>query len=113
MACVMTIDEKLIEEIVQRIASVARPERIILFGSAFTGQMTKDSDIDLLVLENEQRDYRQERLRVRNAIGDLGYPFDVIVMATENFEESKNVIGGIAYPTNKYGRVVYEIAGRG
>ena len=107
----MTIDESLIKEIVQRIVSVSRPDRIILFGSASTGQMTKDSDIDLLVLENELQDIRPEQLRIRKAIGNLGHPFDVIVMRTESFEETKNVIGGLAYPANKYGRVVYKIPG--
>ncbi len=109
----MRITENLIREIVQRITSVTQPERIIVFGSASTGEMTKDSDIDLLVLERDPADNRGKRLRIRQALKDLGGPFDVIVMPTERFEESMNVIGGIAYPANKYGRVVYEIAGRG
>lgn len=108
----MEITEKLIGEIVQRVVSVTQPERIILFGSASSGQMTKDSDIDLLVLENDIQDNRAERLRIRQALKDLDQSFDVIVMPTKRFEESKNVIGGIAYPAHKYGRVVYEIAGR-
>jgi uncharacterized protein len=108
----MPINENLIREIVQRIVSITQPERIILFGSASTGRMTKDSDIDLLILERDPQDNRGERLRIRQALSDLDHPFDVIVMPTESFEESKNVIGGIAYPANKYGRVVYEIAGR-
>jgi hypothetical protein len=29
-------------------------------------------------------------------------------MAPEWFEASKNVVGGLAYPANKYGRVIYE-----
>jgi len=109
----MQVDENLVREIVHRIVSVTKPERIILFGSASAGRMTRDSDIDLLVLERELPDARGERLRIRQALKDLGHPVDVIVMPTENFEESKDVIGGIAYPANKYGRVVYEIAGRG
>ena len=109
----MLINEDLIRNIVQRVVSVTQPERIILFGSASTGQMTKDSDIDLLVLERDSQDNRGKRLRIRQALTDLGHPFDVIVMPTERFEESKNVIGGIAYPANKYGRVVYEITGTG
>jgi len=109
----MMLSEDLIRQIVQRITSVTEPERIILFGSASTGQMTKDSDIDLLVLERNTQDNRGEQLRIRQALKDLGHPFDVIVMLTERFEESKNIIGGIAYPANKYGRVVYEITGRG
>ena len=104
----MGISETLIQEVVQRILPVIRPERIILFGSASTGQMTKDSDIDLLVLERETPDNHQERLRIQQALNDLGYSFDIMVMPTERFEESKNVIGGIAYPAHKYGRVVYE-----
>ena len=44
------------------------------------------------------------------ALGDIGYPVDVIVMATELFEETKGVIGGVAYPAHKYGRVRYEAA---
>jgi len=31
-------------------------------------------------------------------------------MATDRFEESKEVIGGIAYPANKYGKIIYEAA---
>ena len=32
-------------------------------------------------------------------------------MDTERFEETKEIIGGLAYPANKYGRVIYEAAG--
>ena len=109
----MQVDEDLVREIVHRIVSVTQPDRIIMFGSASTGRMSKDSDIDLIILERNLRDARRERLRIRQALRDLGHPFDIVVMPTENFEESKEVIGGIAYPANKYGRVVYEIAGRG
>jgi hypothetical protein len=35
---------------------------------------------------------------------------DLIVMRTERFEETKSVIGGVAYPANKYGKVIYEAA---
>jgi hypothetical protein len=38
-------------ELGARILTVARPDRIILFGSAGTGEMTRDSDIDLLIVE--------------------------------------------------------------
>ena len=40
----------------------------------------------------------------------MGYPFDILFIATPWFEASKNVIGGIAYPAAKYGRVIYDAA---
>lgn len=104
------LDQSLIHEIVRRVCSVGRPERIILFGSAVSGPMTPDSDIDLLVLERQLEDSRAAAVVIRGALRGLGYPFDVLVMSSERFEESKNVIGGIAHPADKYGEVIFEVA---
>jgi predicted nucleotidyltransferase len=104
----MGIDERLTREVVRRVLAVARAERIILFGSAAGGTMTPDSDIDLLVVEPAPQDTRKMSVLVGDALRGLGFPFDVIVMTTDRFEETKNLIGGIAYPANKYGRVIYE-----
>jgi predicted nucleotidyltransferase len=106
----MGVDETLLNEVVRRVLTVARPDRIILFGSAATAQMTNDSDIDLLVVEPEPANPRDRSVRIRRALGDVQYPVDVIVMSSERFEETKNLIGGIAYPAQKYGRVLYEAA---
>ena len=103
----MAVDETLLDEIVRRVLAVARPDRIILCGSAASGQMTKDSDIDLLVVEPAPSNTRERSVEIRDAVGNIGYPVDVIVMRTERFERTKRVIGGIAYPANRYGRVIY------
>jgi len=104
------IDESLVKEIVRRILGVACPDRIILFGSAAAGTLSRDSDIDLLILEANPGDHRRESVRIGATLDGLGYPFDVIVISTEWFEASKNVVGGIAYPAHKYGKVIYETA---
>jgi len=101
------IDDALIDEIVRRVLSVTSPDTIILFGSAAAGAMTRDSDIDLLIVEPQPRDRRRESVLIGDALRGLGVPFDVLVISTDWFEASKNVIGGIAYPANKYGKVIY------
>jgi len=106
----MGIDEQTIQEIVQRILTAAKPDKIILFGSAATGQMTRDSDVDLLIVEPDTSDQRNEYVRIIKALWDIRYPFDVLFIDTRWFEESKDIIGGIAYPANKYGKVIYEAA---
>lgn len=106
----MGVDDTLTREIIRRILTVAEPDRVILFGSAATGEMTRDSDIDLLIVEPSPANTREESVRIRRALGDVGYPVDVIVIATERFEETKGIIGGIAYPAHRYGRVLYEAA---
>jgi len=104
------VDATLIQEIVRRVLTVMRPEKIILFGSAAAGRMTRDSDIDLLIVLREPGDRLAASVQVDAALDGLGYAFDVIVISTKWFEESKHVIGGIAYPAHKYGKVIYEAA---
>jgi len=105
-----TIDEAVIQEIVRRVLTVTSPDRIILFGSAATNTMTADSDIDLLIVESQPKDRRKESVEIGDALRGMGFPFDVLVISREWFESSKNVVGGIAYPANKYGKVIYAAA---
>lgn len=72
--------------------------------------MTRDRDIDILVVEPNPGDRRAESVKIRRALGEVGYPIDLIVITRERFEESENVIGGIAYPAKKYHHVLYEAA---
>lgn len=106
----MRVDESLLNEVVRRIRTVAEPDKIILYGSAATGEMTRDSDIDLLVVAPETRNRHERTVQIREAIGDLPYAVDVLLMATARFEATKNLIGGVAYPAHRYGRVLYEAA---
>ncbi len=103
----MGIDESLIQEIVRRVLTVCVPERIILFGTAARDEMPPDSDIDLLVLESAPATPWERSQEIRQTLRVMGFPFDVIVMPTRDFEETKDVVGGLAFPANKYGRVVY------
>ncbi len=106
----MTVHENTLHQIVATIVRLANPDWVILFGSAATGEMTADSDLDLLVVESQVSNTRQESIRLRAALEDVPYPVDVIVMSRQWFDDTKDVIGGIAYPAHKYGRVLYEAA---
>ena len=106
----MTVDKEILEHIVDQIVELAHPDCVILFGSAAMGNMTADSDLDLLVAERQVPNTRQESIRLRAALDDVPFPIDVIVMSRQWFDDTKDVIGGIAYPAHKYGRVLYEAA---
>jgi uncharacterized protein len=106
----MGLDDATIQEIVRRILAVARPDRIILFGSAATGTMTPDSDVDLLVLKRSAEQPYEEMAALEDALRGMGYPFGVVVLPLDRFEETKEVIGSLAYPAHRYGRVLYEAA---
>jgi predicted nucleotidyltransferase len=107
---VRAIDEHLTNEIVHRVLGVVSPKRLILFGSAAVGAMTRDSDVDLLVVMAHPEHPLRVSANVGDALRGLGLPFDVIVIAEDRFEETKDVVGGIAFPANKYGKIIYEAA---
>ncbi len=102
----MVVDERILRLVIERILSVPGVRRIILFGSAALGTMTPDSDLDLVVLEPDVTDARKEAARLRAAVGHVGNPVDVFAMAEARFEETKGIIGGLAFPANKHRRVV-------
>ncbi len=106
----MTVAEETLERIVAEIVRIAHPDRVILFGSAATEHMTANSDLDLLVVEPQVTDTRREGLRLRAALMETPLPIDIIVMSRQRFEETKDVIGGIAYPAHRYGKTLYEAA---
>jgi predicted nucleotidyltransferase len=65
-------NEEIINEVTQRITAQIRPESIILFGSLARGEAREDSDIDLLIvwdeegtLSNRERRSKLRRLPVR------------------------------------------------
>jgi len=102
-------DEPLLDEIVTRVLSVSDAERIILFGSAARGEMTVDSDVDLLVVEPCPSNSRRRSVAIRKALRGIELPFDVMVMSAERFRETKDCVGGIAHPAAHHGRVIYEV----
>lgn len=106
----MGIDEQLVREIVRRVTSVHAARRIIVFGSAATDSMTGDSDIDLLVVGGPVEDPWEVQTRVRQALRGLPYPFDVVLMSEARFEETKDLVGGLAYPASRQGHVIYDAA---
>jgi len=104
------IDRSIVEELTRRLLAHdgARIKRVILYGSRAQGTARPESDYDLLVVESGPVATHEEVMRLRRALDDLSLSVDVWVMDEQEFQETKNVIGGLAYPAHKYGVVLYE-----
>ncbi len=104
------IDRKIAEEIKESLLAHngTRITRVILFGSRATGTAGPNSDFDLLVVETGSVPKRAETLRLRDVLRHLCYVVDVWVMSEEEYEETKQVFGGLAYPAHRHGIVLYE-----
>jgi predicted nucleotidyltransferase len=103
-------DRKIAEELKDRLLASdgERIRRVVLYGSRAAGTARKDSDFDLLVVEKDPVAKREEMVRLRQVVVDEQHPVDIWVIGEQEFEETKNVIGGLAYPAHKFGVVLYE-----
>ena len=97
----------LLEELKNRILNVTNPVKIILFGSAARGDMKPDSDIDILVVLQDDIDCGQVLRKIyRNMIG-LKAAVDVIAINESNLNLYGNEYGMVYYSAQKEGREIY------
>jgi uncharacterized protein len=89
-----------------------RVRRVILFGSRARGEASPDSDFDLLVVLRDltPAEERPLRLSLYRALRGAGVTAEPWVMAEEEFEETKSVVGGLAHPAFNEGVLLYENA---
>jgi uncharacterized protein len=97
------------QELLDAVVSYFDPRQVILFGSVARGEAGPDSDIDLVVLVDD--DTPAERLTL-----SAGYQsrrsyrraVDVIPCRVSVFRRKSRVPGTLAYTVAAEGRVVYE-----
>ena len=85
------------------------PIRVILFGSRARGEAGADSDIDLLVVLDD--DVPAAKLGWRSAFEarkDFHQAVDIVPCRRRWFEDKRKVIGSLAHMAAKDGVVVYE-----
>jgi predicted nucleotidyltransferase len=99
-------DETLIAEASRRLAVAAPDARVILFGSRARGGACSDSDLDLLVIEPVLESRRAESVRLREALGDLGVPIDLVVVPASHVDEWGHFEGTMLHDALREGRVL-------
>lgn len=91
---------------IQSIVSAYHPARVILFGSQARGDAARDSDVDLLVIFDDDRDRRERRIGIRRLLRDMPFAKDILVASAADLEHPS---GGTAVAgAIRDGVVVYE-----
>ena len=91
---------------IRSIVSAYDPARVILFGSQARGDAQPDSDVDLLVVFDDDRDRRERRIGIRRLLRDMPFAKDVLVASTADLQHSAGSTAVAA--ALREGVVVYE-----
>ena len=100
-------DPPALELLVRRIVEVAQPDRIILFGSAARGELSPDSDLDVLVVKSGVEHRRRLAQDIYMNLSGVGVGVDIIVLTPEDIDAQRGSVGSIVGPALDEGRVIY------
>ena len=101
------LDSAVLADIVARIVRVAKPERIVLFGSAARGQMGPNSDVDLLVIKPGRFNRGKLTEDIYMRMEGAGEAVDIIIVTPEEVRRYRDTPWLVIAPALKEGRVVY------
>lgn len=92
-----------------QIVELVHPLRIILFGSASRGEMSSQSDLDVLVVMPEGIHRRHTAQFLYRQINGLGTPFNILIATPSDLEKHKDNIGLIYRTILQEGKEVYAL----
>ena len=97
------------DDLLRPVVAYFNPRRVILFGSAARGEAGPDSDLDLLVIVDD--DTPPEKLTARAGWeSHRGYsgPADVIPCRESTYQDELDIVGTLPRAAEREGIVVYE-----
>ena len=103
-------NDKVLQRIKEIIIKSAAPDKIILFGSRARGEISENSDYDILVIKDGIQNERSVTKKINYELLNehIEYDIDVIATTPEKWNKNLNNIGYIYSQINTEGIVLYE-----
>lgn len=106
------VTDELLADITKVIVETVRPAKVILFGSYASGTPDEDSDLDLLIIEDEEfgenRSRFDETHRIRQALRRFFLPKDILVVGRKEAEFWADTTNHVVARAFREGRILYE-----
>lgn len=99
-----------ISRLTELLVEAAQPKRIILFGSHARGDASEDSDVDIMVVEQDPGDRVREMTRLNRLLRSLDVAIDLLVVSEEKFDYWRDTPGNVYFEAASEGKVLYEAA---
>lgn len=102
------LSEQQIKSIRDVIVRKYNPEAIYVFGSYATGKASKESDLDLLVINSSELENDKVGIEISKSLFPRDYSLDLFVLRAEEFQ--KKIDGGLSFWKNihRCGKKIYE-----
>jgi predicted nucleotidyltransferase len=105
------MEHEVLEEIVKRILSRMRAERIVLFGSRARGDAHPGSDFDIMIISESTRPRHERSAPLYAALADLPVEVDAVVYTRAEVADWRDVPQSLVSTALDQGVVIYEAQG--
>ena len=106
-----SVEQELIDTIVERIVNSVHPVRIVLFGSAAQGRMGPDSDLDILVVMPDGVHRRQTAQKIYLSLTGVGFATDIVVAVESDVRDFADNPSLVLVPALRDGVELYRAGG--
>lgn len=93
---------------VDRIVEIARPIKVILFGSRARGDAGESSDVDLLIIQETDQPRPKRGLPLYSALRHYHCSKDILVYTPEEVDDYRNLPHSFIMTVMREGKVLYE-----
>lgn len=95
-----------VKQIINELVQNYKPKKVILFGSRVAGKTHEDSDVDLVVIKQTNKNFYD---RIEEASGSVDHvlPIDIIVYTPEEFKQMSKGSWFIKNEVINKGKVIY------
>ncbi|MBI5079549.1 nucleotidyltransferase domain-containing protein [Candidatus Wolfebacteria bacterium] len=100
--------QKQIQEIANKIVEKFHPEKIILFGSYAWGNPTENSDVDLFIVEENDKPRRERQMELRSFLFGSPFPYDVLVYTPKESKRRVQIGDFFIRDILNKGKILYE-----
>ena len=106
------LDGHAIEKIRRCLVDILNPVRVVIFGSYAKGEATKDSDVDIMVVVQDDVKLdidakTKARIALRKALAGTGLAFDLVIDRQSDFHQWKSRFGSLEYSVEQQGLVLH------
>lgn len=101
------ITQDQINDVVDIIVKEVNPDKVILFGSYANGEAQEDSDLDILIIKDLDRDRYKRTREIRKLLRGTMIPIDVVIYTNAEVEEWKDTKSAFITQIMQNGRVLY------
>jgi len=106
----MVTPEK-VKRAIEKIIEISHPRQLILFGSYVRGDINSNSDLDVLVVvDDDTVSPRQESVRIRRALRGISMSMDILVISEARLRTVAALPGLIYSEALNKGETVYRAA---